>query len=250
MNNDQRDEIHWPQRIWSTVRRRSVVMFLAAAGIFGASVVGAVAHDVYAGALNALFDTFSPDAPSQTRVFTVENVLSREELAVDGECWTGSIGSGRPGAYRCSDQDFIRDPCFHARPFDLDPQSYVTCPGDPTDDTDDIVLRADFTKYIQGEQDEDEQMRRRGITPAPPPDARVWFFRTTDGIKCYRLTGTVPPAARGGTPFGCANDGSLPVGGSLYCFEPEEQEPFWTTRCTDISRTSEERSHHIEQVWY
>lgn len=46
---------------------------------------------------------------------------------IKGSCWTGSIATDRPGAWRCTAGDMIYDPCFSV----LSAPAIVVCEADP-----------------------------------------------------------------------------------------------------------------------
>lgn len=107
---------------------------------------------------------------------------------VSGNCWTSSIASQRPDAFRCMVNDEIFDPCFG-----IDDKS-VACPDPAALNTGEIV---DLTKPLPPAQ-------------SPPPSPQAWAMVLESGAHCNRATGTVDPDF----PFYCS-------GARGQCSEPD-----------------------------
>ena len=120
--------------IWSAVVAGITILFVvgAFAGIwqitreafFGSSSVGHTIEFSFSGS-----DSLYADVPTN-----------------DGDCWITSLASGRSDSWRCSSDNFIRDPCFE--PIYTGNFATVICPGDPRTSTDDVALRFDREKAI------------------------------------------------------------------------------------------------------
>jgi hypothetical protein len=109
-----------------------------------------------------------------------------EGRPIDGSCWTGSIATNRPGAWRCSVGNGIYDPCFS-----------VTAAPDLV-----VCQRSPLTK------------RRLALKLTKPlPTAQktvckdcVWAFELADGSTCTIAgTGTLAMVAGGPLRWGCSN---------------------------------------------
>jgi hypothetical protein len=97
-----------------------------------------------------------------------------------GSCWSSSIASNRPDAWRCMVGNEIFDPCFSAR-------RGVVCAADPRRAGSGFLLRP--TK------------------PLPVPDAgsqpQPFMVELSDGSICDRFTGTLALVAGRIVRFGC-----------------------------------------------
>jgi hypothetical protein len=124
----------------------------------------------------------------------------RMSTSTDGSCWTMSIASRRPDAYRCMDNDSsIYDPCFVGRG-----ANQAACPfPSPSSVT---VIHYDPP------------------LPAPDPDAEgdrgPWLVVLVDGQQCYALTGTTETINGLVTSYACER-------GTLYG-DPVRNAPQWT----------------------
>ena len=91
---------------------------------------------------------------------------------VAGNCWTSSIATSRPDAYRCMNGNAISDPCFATEKPDI-----VVCDPDPANGKPGFALR------------------QKGALPASPTVAGApapWLVQLRDGTTCSPLTGTRP----------------------------------------------------------
>jgi hypothetical protein len=131
-------------------------------------------------------------APTRTVVKTFRAYSGNGDLSVQvadvatGSCWTTSIATPVPGAYRCIAQDRIYDPCFapaHAvRPIQ------VACVPAPWSDA--------------------EVLRLAGGLPSGAPlpgTARPWAIQLRNGARCVAVTGTVPQVDGVDLGFHCSN---------------------------------------------
>jgi hypothetical protein len=117
-----------------------------------------------------------------TRVLTYRPAVPPGHPA-DGECWTTSIATNRPGAYRCFHGNEIFDPCFAARP-DL-----VVCDPNPALGKPGFALR--LTRTLPAG------------TPLPGP-VTPWMVLLADGNVCTPLTGTRAMIERQIIAYDCA----------------------------------------------
>jgi hypothetical protein len=139
--------------------------------------------------IGSLFMTlvFRPAAHAQsaTKVVTFRPVMP-EGHPIEGSCWTGSIATDRPGAWRCTAKNMIYDPCF-------------TVPGVPS-----IVVCKDdpFAK---------QAVALKLINPLPPEQKTrckdcVWALELADGSTCTVAgTGTLAMVAGQPLRWDCAN---------------------------------------------
>ncbi len=105
---------------------------------------------------------------------------------VHGACWTGSIASQRPDAWRCMVSNNIYDPCFSNAAL-----SSVACPSDAFSKN--IVLII-LDKPIP------TQERNKG-KPTP------WALLLGSGTRCYMATGATGEVAGMRLNYGCSSNG-------------------------------------------
>jgi len=131
----------------------------------------------------ALCQVVCAEPPTQVIMFQPAVPKGRP---LDGSCWTGSIATDRPGAWRCSVGNGIYDPCFSvtAAP-DL-----VVCQSSP------------FTKH---------EVALKLTKPLPTPQKTVckdcvWALELADGATCT-IAGTGTLAMVAGEPlrWSCSN---------------------------------------------
>jgi hypothetical protein len=130
-----------------------------------------------------------------------------------GYCWTGSLATTAPDAYRCFQGNAIHDPCFAPRPR----ARMVACFLDPWHPV--TLLR--LTRPL----------------PSHGPlvkDALPWAIVTTDGRRCVFLTGATAPMGGERINYGC-------VGGSYLLGAPDRREPLWTIRSAATYRPDNPR---------
>lgn len=106
-----------------------------------------------------------------------------------GTCWTESLATGRPDAWRCMSGNAISDPCFAGDRG----QNVVACVSDPF--SRDIILM-------------------RLIKPLPPRVAATtgtrgnpWAMRLSNGATCISLTGATGAYAGERINYGCVPKG-------------------------------------------
>lgn len=138
---------------------------------------------------------------SLTRVAPDIHVAAR----VTGSCWTSSIASGRPDAYRCMGGNLILDPCFAnpMAPFTAG-SHWVACPFPAPNSITLIHFRGQLPSSVS----------------ASGPTDNAWLIILGDGERCPLITG------------GTFSPGGLRLNyqchsGGLYG-EPQENSPTWT----------------------
>lgn len=142
-------------------------------------------------------------------------------VEASGECFAGSLTSGRPDALRCGRLGAIYDPCFSTR------SDVVVCPNDPRDEADDVAFHDRGQPILQ-----------------PAGEATAWFVVLETGEACSRLSnpGQLPTTSFGETVYQCSP-------GDTLCSEASAGSPFWTAGCYDASVSSPIQSVRLTQVW-
>ncbi len=112
-----------------------------------------------------------------------------------GSCWTGSLSSARPDAWRCTADDEIRDPCFAAA---LDAR-IVYCPkrSDPRS-----LLAIALTKPL---------LLPYGNHGAASTSGTPTSLRLAGGVRCTFVTGAVGVVGGLRINYGCS-DGRMLLG--------------------------------------
>ncbi len=106
-------------------------------------------------------------------------------LPVHGSCWTSSLASTRPDAWRCMTGNFIHDPCF-SNPA----KTQVACPSDPFRKA---VLVIDLDKALPA------HYGQSGQSP--------WALRLANGAICGFVTGATGVVAGMRLNYGCTGKG-------------------------------------------
>jgi polar amino acid transport system substrate-binding protein len=155
-----------------------------------------------------MYDPSSGPAEDTTEESTTEaaqDVTSTEVIqyvptmptgeAQDGSCWTSSISVPREGAWRCTVDSSISDPCF-ALP---DDPNAVVC--DPNPATGDPGFKMNLTE------------------PLPAPDlgegsadflkTNGWMIELADGMVCSFFTGATAPVNGKRISYGCTKEYSI-----------------------------------------
>ncbi|HTJ25466.1 MAG TPA: hypothetical protein VMA36_04795 [Candidatus Limnocylindria bacterium] len=120
--------------------------------------------------------------PATTRVVTYRPAIPPGNPE-PGQCWTTSIATNRPDAYRCLRGNEIFDPCFAAR------ANLVVCDPNPA------LGRRGFALVLT-----------RPLPTATPPPGPVepWMVQLTDGSVCTPFTGTRTMIDGRIIAYGCA----------------------------------------------
>jgi len=177
------------RRRWSRSRR--------VASIAGALVVAGAGAGIAASLLRTAHTGDVPVFGAQGALSSRFHVGSRGT----GYCWTASLATAAPGAYRCMDGNAIHDPCFAATPN----ARSVACFLDPWHPV--TLLRLDRPLPRHGSN---------GGAVALP-----WAIETTDGRRCTFLTGATAPMGGQRINYGC-------IGGSFLIGDPDRRDPLWT----------------------
>ena len=106
---------------------------------------------------------------------------------VHGACWTGSIASQRPDAWRCMVSNSIYDPCFSNAAL-----SSVACPSDAFSKS--VVLIV-LDKPIPVKE------RNEGGAASP------WAVLLSNGARCYMATGATGEVAGMRLNYECSSKG-------------------------------------------
>jgi hypothetical protein len=179
------------RRRWPQARSRWVASLAGALVVAGAG----------AGAAAILLRT---EHTGHLPVFTAQGTLSPQFRVGSrgvGYCWTASLATQAPDAYRCMQGNAIHDPCF-APPRR---RGIVACFIDPWHRVTLLTL--------------DRPLPRHG--PATSGPLLPWAIVLMDGRQCTFFTGAT--AAMGGQRinYGC-------IGGSLLIGDPNTGPPLWT----------------------
>ena len=130
----------------------------------------------------------TPTAPG-TAVITFMPPLPSES-ATEGTCFAPSIAVSRPGVFRCSTGNQIRDPCFQAS------GSRLVCVADPTKPENAATIDAGGSL---------EQ-----VTPFPAQASdHVWALETADGLLCTFLQGATGAVNGQRLNYGCSDRSSI-----------------------------------------
>jgi hypothetical protein len=131
----------------------------------------------------------STAAAPGTEVITFVPPLPSEP-ATEGACFAPSIAVSRPGVFRCSTGNQIRDPCFQAS------GSRLVCVADPTKPENAVTI--DAAGSLQQ------------VTPFPSqPTDHVWAMETADGALCTFLQGATGAINGQRLNYGCADRSSI-----------------------------------------
>lgn len=117
-----------------------------------------------------------------TRVLTYRPAIPPGPPAT-GHCWTTSIATNRPDAYRCLRGNEIYDPCFAAR------ENLVVCDANPA------LSRRGFALALT--------RPLPSATPLPGP-VQPWMVELADGNVCTPFTGTRPMIDRQIISYACS----------------------------------------------
>jgi hypothetical protein len=162
------------------------------------AMIGRIVTIICAIALGA-----SAPAPAQTPKHTVVMLFTpwsagalRQGFAVasrgKGSCWTQSLSTNRPDAWRCFEGDDILDPCFSGAAR----SAFVACADDPFSKR---VVLLQLTKPLPGD--------KNPTTAWLQPKGEPWALRLTNGDSCYLVTGATDVVAGLRMNFECKGDG-------------------------------------------
>jgi hypothetical protein len=123
---------------------------------------------------------------TQTEVINFKSTqptLSATKTKQGGCCWTNSIATTRPDAWRCSVKNVIYDPCFTTKTPNI-----LVCNVNPSkkDEAFLIEIKKPLPKTIKTSAKMD----------------RAWMIELADGTTCSPYTGTMPIIKDGNRSFG------------------------------------------------
>jgi hypothetical protein len=130
-----------------------------------------------------------PAPVAATRIVDFQPPIPRGPT-IPGSCWTSSIATNRPDAYRCTSGNEIFDPCFGS-----DKRSVVVCDPNPALGKPGFALH--LTKPLPTS------------TPLPGP-VTPWMVALTDGYICTPFTGTRATIEKQVIAYGCVKRGAAP----------------------------------------
>lgn len=135
--------------------------------------------------------TYAAEFIQATKVISSQYQLPANAQTIIGNCWTNSIASNQPNAFRCMVDNTIYDPCFTTEVKDK-----LVCNVDPNDARTAVILQLN--------------------KPLPPPvvtktkKAQPWLIQLADGTLCRPYTGTTPFTGKFAIPYYCDNFTKLP----------------------------------------
>jgi hypothetical protein len=110
-------------------------------------------------------------------------------IEIEGSCWTLSLASPRPGAWRCMSDNQIYDPCFS--PETPDGTDYVICHASPLDEG--MGIKFNLTKPLPK------------VSP-PSKNTSALALELEDGTICrFSGTGTLIPVDGKYVTYTCAD---------------------------------------------
>jgi hypothetical protein len=147
-------------------------------------------------ALLAPAATTSLAAPvSETKIVDFQPAIPPGPQIV-GNCWTSSIATNRPDAYRCMRANEIFDPCFTTEKTNI-----VVCDPNPA------LGKPGFALHLS--------KPLPAGTPLPGP-VTPWLVALTDGYICTPFTGTRERIHKQIIAYGCAKPGVAPPASGPY----------------------------------
>lgn len=206
------------------MRHKSVTIIPLRTAIIGLLGVAILAYGLWA--------WLGGEVQTRIEIYNPAGFNATEE--VNGTCFTGSIAAQRAGAFRCSAENSLFDPCFSV-------DGSVACPvGDPG-------------------RNEGVLIKLTSPLPQPPeawenqPDPnnpQPWYLTLEGGGVCGVLTGTRPSPD---FPLGC----NIPnVDAPPYCSEPillEQSDGTYITVCGVFDNESREiinrRAYVVNEMW-
>ena len=186
------------------------------------------------GALSPAARAASTPRPTNVRVF-VPATFSATAVET-GYCWTGSIASNRPDAFRCMSGNAIMDPCFA-----FGTGAAVECPS-AASATQAVFLV--LTKPLPA------------ANPRPKSGGTIqpWSAALSDGARCGVLTGTTP-----GRSFSCGLPGKNGSVTPIYCTwpAPEAGDPsVYSAKCATATfngtgpHLGKDSTYTFASLWY
>lgn len=160
-----------------------IALLLGASGTyFGIAQLSVARHSESHGPTRVVvFAAGNFDSPSPVRIITTKQ----------GDCFSTSIASARPDAFRCIAGNEILDPCFSDG-------TDVLCPTPPKFEATRLT-KPDFSPLIKpGVQDTQSSDSEPSVLSGDP-----WFLELANGYTCNFLTGTTAIVAGVSVDYGC-----------------------------------------------
>ena len=127
-----------------------------------------------------------------------------------GSCWTHSLSTDRPDAWRCFQGNDIRDPCFAASG-----SAVVACAEGPFSKR---VVLLRLSKPLTSDENPTTKMLQ--------PKRMPWGLRLTSGDTCVFVTGATDVVAGDRMNYACRKAGWI-IG------VPDRSTQIWTARSAD-----------------
>lgn len=121
----------------------------------------------------------------------------------EGYCWTESLSSWQPDAWRCMVANRIYDPCFGTSTAD----NPVICGASPQGDASGFRLK--LTQPLPARK-------------APPAGTHAWMLELADGVTCGFLTGASTGVEGERANYGCTD--------GWYILGEPQPDAVWTAR--------------------
>jgi hypothetical protein len=122
-------------------------------------------------------------ANANTQMHTFTPTLNNNPK-IAGECWTNSIASNRPDAWRCMTGNTIHDPCFTTNN-----QNYLVCDANPITKNPGIILQ------LKKPLPKSDLVQTMQMVP--------WIMQLEDGNICQPFTGTKVTTDAGVVNYSC-----------------------------------------------
>jgi hypothetical protein len=127
---------------------------------------------------------------------------------VKGKCWTHSLSTNRPDAWRCMESSDIYDPCFSSS----HSATLVACSDDPFSKR---VLLMSLTKPLSNASEPTTEMLQ--------PKGQPWGLRLADGERCFFSTGATDVVAGMRMNYECDK-------GKWVLDFPDRSKSLWTAK--------------------
>lgn len=115
---------------------------------------------------------------TRTQLINFQPHVPKSNITKEGECWSESVSTPRPGAWRCSVGNSIYDPCFTAAQSDT-----VVCAANPITYEEGFILK--LTKPLPVAETTSSIFLQVQASEG-------WLLKLSDGSFCTKYTGTFP----------------------------------------------------------
>lgn len=146
--------------------------------------------------------------------------------AGSGSCWTGSLKTERPDAWRCSVGNLIRDPCFSSETIATD---FVLC------------LDVPWSTTAENVRLEEELPSEMANSELDTQRTEPWGLELVDGQRCGLMGGATTTLAGHRLNYGCQQGY---VVGDL-----DRSTPAWTA-LYGADEASSVRAEPVRRVWF